>query len=133
MRASTSLGFAIAVLVAWVVFGLWLFGDRADDWMLRAAQNQAARCLTEGGCVHIDARGGVAGSAVLATHSVCGKPQNWHPVMSAKNRAVPFVVTCTDGATYLFHIGKFRDAGAAQWVVCAAPGCAAEVRMFARG
>jgi hypothetical protein len=132
MRTSTGLGFGIAAFVACAVLGFWVFGDRHEDWMLRTAQRQALACLTTGPCVQIDAKGAVMREArpLLAAKSVCAKPSNWHAVMSDKKRAVPFVVTCTDGETYLFHMGKFGGAGQAQVMVCAEARCAKEVGML---
>ena len=128
MRASTGLGFAIAALLACLVLGYSVFGDRHEDWLLRAAQDSAARCLSDAACTRIDARGEVVRAAPLK--GVCAKASQWHAVL-AKKRAMPFVATCSDGATYLFHMGNFRDAGQAQWLLCAEATCRAEVRMFA--
>ena len=132
MRASTSLGFAIAALVACGVVGFSVFGDRHEDWLLRAAQDAAVRCVTESACTRIDARGHVVRDALAKAQGVCAERSGWHAVMADKKRAVPFVVTCTDGQTYLFHMGKFRDAGEAQWMVCAEARCAKEVGMLQR-
>ncbi len=131
MRASTGLGFAIAALVACAVLGFWLFGDRHEDWFLRAAKDGAVRCLTAGACTRIGAQGEVVRAAPPVAGSVCAKPSDWHAVMSEKKHAVPFLVTCRDGAAYLFHMGKFRAAGQAQWMVCAEATCRTEVRLFA--
>jgi hypothetical protein len=131
MRASSGLGFAIAALVACGVLGFWLFGDRHEDWMLRTAQRQAVACLTTGPCVQIDARGAVVRAIrPLAAGSLCAQPSNWQAVLSEKKRPLPFVASCTDGATYLFHMGKFREAGTAQWMVCAETTCAKEARLL---
>jgi hypothetical protein len=133
MRASSGLGFAIAAFVACGVLGFWLFGDRHDDWMLRTAQRQAVACLTTKTCAQIDARGAVVHAArpPLAASSLCAKPSNWHAVLAEEKRAVPFVASCTDGPTTLFHMGKFRDAGEAQWMVCETPDCTKDAVLFA--
>lgn len=134
MRASTGLGFAIAALVACGVLGFWVFGDRHEDWMLRTAQRQAVQCLTTASCAQIDARGAVVrdARAKLTTGSLCAQSSNWHAVMAEKKRPVPFIATCTDGATYLFHMGRFREAGTAQWMICAEARCRQELRMLQR-
>jgi len=128
MRASTGLGFAIAALLACGVLGFSVFGDRHEDWMVRAAQSEAVRCLTNSSCTRIDAAGAVVRGA--PPKGACSKPSQWHAVLDAKKRVVPFVVICTDGAAYLFHMGKFRDAGQAQAMVCAEASCRAEVGML---
>ncbi len=123
MRASTGLGFAIAAVVACVVLGFSLFGDRHEDWMLRAA-----RCMNDAACTRIDAKGELVRGTPLT--GVCTKASQWQAVLDVKKHAVPFVVMCSDGASYLFHMGKFRNAGQAQAMVCAEAGCAKEVRLL---
>lgn len=130
MRATTGLGFAIAALVAVAVLGFSVFGDRHEDWLTRAAQDAAVRCVTEGACTRIDEHGAVVRGAALKVQGVCAKRSGWHAVMAEKKRAVPFVVTCADGQSYLVHIGKFRDAGEAQVMVCTEATCAKEARLF---
>lgn len=129
MRASTGLGFAIAALLACLVLGFSVFGDRHEDWLVRAAQSEAVRCLSDAACPRMDARGEVVRG--VPPKGVCAKASRWHAVLDAKKRPMPFVVTCTDGASYLFHMGKFRDGGQAQWMICAEDTCAKEVRLFA--
>lgn len=132
MQGSVRLGFTIAALVACAVLGLSLFGDRHEDWLLRAAQDAAVRCAREGACKQIDGRGEMLQSTPRIARGVCTQRSGWHAVMPDKKHAVPFVVTCTDGASYLFHIGKFRDAGEAQVMVCAETMCRREVGMLQR-
>lgn len=134
MRTSTGLGFGIAALAAAGVLALYLFGSGREDWMSRAAQQEAVRCLTSGPCVEIDAHGWVVrqAQAPLTSGSVCAVRKNWRAVPDDKP-GKSLLLTCRDGAGYLFHMGALpgRDAGGAQWLRCAEETCKTETRVFA--
>lgn len=130
MTNSVRLGFGIAALFAAGVFAVSLFGHH-DDWFLRAARDGAVRCLTKSPCVRIDSGGVVVPSAPppLAAASRCARPGNWRVVEG--DTPLKLLVTCTDGKTYLYHMGKIADpkAGAEQWMACAGTGCVREIAL----
>jgi len=135
MRTSTGLGFGIAALAAAGVLAVYLFGSGREDWMSRAAQQEAVRCLTSGPCVQIDAHGWVVrqARAPLTTDSGCAARKNWRAVPGGKPGG-PLLLICRDGASYLFHLGALsgRDAGSAQWLRCAEESCAREMALFVK-
>ncbi len=134
MQASTRLGFGIAALFAAGVFVVYLFGDHSS-WFTRAAQGNAVRCMTEQACPRLTLQGPIVTSATppLTTSSRCAKAQNWHEVKGVPNALTRLTVTCSDGDTYLYHMGKLANPAAAneQWMVCAEPDCKAETRLLA--
>jgi hypothetical protein len=134
MSGSVRLGFGIAALFAVGVFVVWVFGNH-DSWFVRAARSNAARCLTQTSCTRVDARGAIETAAPLPLPkaSRCAKPENWHDRKAAG--MVRITITCSDGRSYLYHMGKIAraEAGAEQWAACAEPDCAAEIRVLNRG
>jgi hypothetical protein len=133
VRSTTVLGIAIAALFAAGVLAVTLFG-RHDDWFLRAAQDNAVRCLARSPCPRLAGGGSVTFAAPppLTAASSCANPRAWQAVEGASGARI--VVRCRDGVTYLYHMGRLagRQAGAEQWVVCADPQCRRESALFDR-
>lgn len=131
MTGSTRLGVGIAALFAAGVFAVYLFDDHSS-WFTRAAQDNAVRCLTQSACPRLTLEGPIVTSAAppLTGASRCAKPESWHEMARASGAQKQFVVACTDGTTYLYHMGSVRNsaAGNEQWMACEAPDCKAELR-----
>jgi hypothetical protein len=134
MTGSARLGFVIAALVAAAFLAFSFFGTRHESWFVRAAQDNAVRCLTKSPCPSLTVKGGIARAArpPLSATSICAKPQSWQQLKSASNGQTRIVLTCTDGATYLYHMGTLpgRAAGNEQWMVCGDANCGAEARLM---
>jgi hypothetical protein len=134
MRNSIRLGFLIAALVAAAFLGFSFFGTRHENWFVRAAQDNAVRCLTKAACTRL-----MPGAAVLTNArpplgetSNCAQPHKWQQLKSVSNGQTRIVLTCTDGATYLYHMGTLpgRNAGNEQWMTCTNASCETEARLF---
>lgn len=129
MTGSTRLGFGIAALFAVGVFAVYLFGDHSN-WFTRAAQGNAVRCLTQSACPRLTLEGPIVTSATppLTAASRCAQAGNWHEMEGGH-----LTVSCTDGVTYLYHMGKSANpaAGEEQWMACETPDCRAEMHMMA--
>lgn len=123
------MGFGIAALAAAGVFAMTVFGSGHGDWMLRAAQQQAVRCLTSAACVEVTGEGKAVTHSrpPISPDSRCARKKNWH----ARASVLVQVVTCSGERTYLYHMGRFDGAGTEQWMVCAKPDCAREAAIFA--
>jgi len=134
MRGSVGVGFGIAALFATGVVAVTLFGDH-QSWFVRAAQGNAARCLTASPCPRLEAAGKVVMNAPppLSAASPCAKPGAWDEVKAVSNGQTRIVLTCIDGKAYLYHMGRLagREAGREQWAKCADATCRAEAAWFA--
>ena len=135
MSNSIRLGFMIAALFAAAVLGYSFFGTRHESWFVRAAQGNAVRCLTKTPCTALTIDGVMTAKAPppLASTSPCASPDAWRQLKTVSNGQTRIVLTCSDGTTYLYHMGtlKGRDAGNEQWMRCGGSGCEAEGRLFA--
>lgn len=135
MQASTRLGFLIAALVAAGFLAFSFFGTRHESWFVRAAQDNAIRCLTKSTCTRLTPDGGIIANArpPLSATSICARPQSWQQLKSVSNGQTRIVLTCADGVTYLYHMGTLpgRNAGNEQWMVCSRADCSAEARLMA--
>ena len=133
MRGSVGVGFGIAALFAAGVVVVALFGNH-QSWFVRAAEENAVRCLTASPCPRIDVAGKVVMNAPppLTAASACAKPNAWQEVKAISNGPTKIVLTCTDGKAYLYHMGKLagRAAGGEQWAACAEATCAGEIGLF---
>lgn len=131
MQGPARFGFGIAALFAAGVAAVYLFGDH-ESWFVRAARDNAVRCLTQSPCAEvIDAN--IVRFAVkppLGAGSLCAKGENWKPLGKAPGG--PILLSCTDGRAYLYHMGKLtgREAGNEQWTVCGEASCKAEAKLF---
>jgi hypothetical protein len=130
MSGSTRVGLAIAALVALGFLGFSFFGTRHESWFVRAAQHNAVRCLTKAACTRLIPGGGIITKArpPLGEFSACARRENWQQLKSTSNGQTRIVLTCTDSATYLYHMGTLpgRAAGNEQWMQCAQPSCESE-------
>lgn len=135
MQASTRLGFGIAVLFAAGVLAFSFFGTRHESWFVRAAQDNAVRCLTTATCTALSAQGAITAKArpPLTSASTCAKRENWQQLKAVSNGQTRIVLTCTDGSTWLYHMGTLsgRNAGNEQWMRCGEATCGAEAKLFA--
>jgi hypothetical protein len=134
MGGSVRLGFGIAALFAAGVVAVSVFGNH-DSWFLRAAKDNAVRCLTASACPRLDTTGEVALTAhpPLTKDSRCAKPKGWAEVKAASNGQTKIVVLCTDGSqAYLYHMGRLTggEAGQEQWLACRTAGCPAELALL---
>jgi hypothetical protein len=133
MQNSIRLGFGIAALFAAGVFVVSVFGNH-DSWFVRAAKDNAVRCLTASVCPRLDTTGAVVTTRPpLANDSRCAKPKGWAEVKAASNGQTKIVVICADGnQSYLYHMGRLTgsDAGAEQWLACRTSGCSAEIALL---
>ncbi len=130
MQGSVRTGFIIAALVAAGFLAFSVFGTRHESWFVRAAQQNAVRCLTQSPCPRFTAQGSVLPKAPpLASGSPCAQRAAWRQLKSDSNGQTSIVLTCTDGSTYLYHMGVLagRKAGNEQWMRCSGAVCAAEV------
>ncbi len=136
MQGSVRLGFWIAAVIAAVVLAFSFFGTRHESWFVRAAQQNAVRCLTQSPCPQLTAKGVLVAEArpPLDAASVCARRENWQQLKSASDGQTRIVLTCTDGAAYLYHMGSLagRKGGAEQWMRCARPSCEAEGNVILR-
>lgn len=134
MNSSVRLGFGIAALFAAGVIVVALFGNH-QSWFVRAARDNAVRCLTVSPCPRLDAYGTVVMNAPppLTAANRCAKPQAWAEVKAASNGPTRIVVTCIDRQAYLYHMGKLagRNAGNEQWAACKEADCRVEAAWFA--
>lgn len=130
MQGSVRLGFWIAAVIATIVLGYYFFGTRHEGWFIRAAQDNAVRCLTKSPCTRLMPGGGLISNArpPLGEASVCARRENWHQLQAASNRQTSIVLTCTDGTAYLYHMGALsgRQGGAEQWMHCSDSSCESE-------
>lgn len=128
MAGGMRTGFLIAALVAAAFLGFSFFGTRHENWFLRAAQENAVRCLTKSPCTSLTAQSGIVPNArpPLSYASACAKPGDWQQLKSVSNDKTRIVLTCTDKMTFLYHMGTLpgRDAGIEQWTVCEDRSCA---------
>ncbi len=135
MTSSARLGLLIAALVTAGFLAFSFFGTRHESWFVRAAQDNAVRCLTKSACTSLTAQGGIAANArpPAPPSSACAKRENWQQLKSVSNGQTRIVLTCSDGATYLYHMGTLpgRDAGNEQWLRCGQANCLAEAKLFA--
>lgn len=135
MASSTRLGLIVAAVVAAGFLAISFFGTRHESWFVRAAQDNAVRCLTVSPCTSLTAQGGITPNASppLAAASACAKPHIWRQLKTVSNGQTRIVLTCTDGATWLYHMGTLpgRNAGNEQWMRCGEASCAAEATLFA--
>ncbi len=135
MRGSIGVGFGIAALFAAGVVAVALFGDH-QSWFVRAAKANAARCLTVSPCSRLVANGKVMTKAPppLIAASPCAKPVAWTEVTAISSGPTKIVLTCSDGAAYLYHMGTLagREAGGEQWIACKDASCRAEAAWFGR-
>lgn len=134
MKSSVRLGFWIAALVAASFLAFQFFGTRHETWFVRAAQDNAVRCLTKSPCTRLMPDGGVLANArpPLGVSSVCARREHWLQLKGVSNGQTRIVLTCSDGATWLYHMGKLkgRNAGNEQWMRCGEATCAAEAKLF---
>jgi len=134
INLSVGLLVGIAALFAVGVVAVALFGDH-QSWFVRAAQGNAARCLTASPCVRIDAHGAIVKNAPppLPKDSRCAKPKAWAELKAVSNGQTKIVVLCVDGnQPYLYHMGRLSggEAGAEQWLACRTAGCSAEIALL---
>lgn len=134
MKGSVRLGLWIAVLFAGGVIAVNLFGSH-ESWFVRAAQDNAVRCLTETPCARMEAGGAITAKAKppLGRDSLCAKQKNWKQLEGVSNGQTSIVLTCTDGRTYLYHFGALRtrkNSGPEQWVICADTTCRDQAKVF---
>lgn len=128
MRNSVYLGFGIAAAIAAAVYLITVFGGAGQGWMEQAAAQAAIRCLTKGPCTELSLHGPRTGAKPpLSSDSPCAARKDWQPVKAAK----AMLVTCTDKASYLYHMGAYPGADAEQWMLCTKAGCAKEAALFA--
>lgn len=134
MQGSVRLGFLIAAFVALAFLGFSFFGTRHENWFVRAAQDSAVRCLTKSSCISLAAQGGIVAHTrpPLASASLCARRENWQQLKSVSNGQTRIVLTCTDGPTWLYHMGTLsgRNAGNEQWMRCREATCTAEAKAF---
>lgn len=135
MTGSTRLGLLIAAMVAAGFLAFSFFGTRHESWFVRAAQDNAVRCLTASPCTSLTTQGAIIANArpPLRAASACAKAHRWQQLKGVSNGQTRIVLTCTDGATYLYHMGTLpgRAAGNEQWMRCGEAACVPESRHFA--
>ncbi len=87
MAGGMRTGFLIAALVAAAFLGFSFFGTRHENWFLRAAQENAVRCLTKSPCTSLTAQSGIVPNArpPLSYASACAKPGDWQQLKSVSN------------------------------------------------
>jgi hypothetical protein len=131
MQGGARLGWGIAALLAAGVLVFYLTGGHSEGWFLRAARENAVRCLTKAPCTRMTARGVIVPAAPpLSAASRCARPDAWKPVRAVAGVRTRIVLRCSDGQAYLYHMGTLpgRNAGNAQWMACAQPSCGGEVK-----
>jgi hypothetical protein len=123
-------GLLVAAFLAYVVLG-----NRHESWFLQVARESAVRCLTGPRCAFLAADGRIipATAPRLSSGSACARPEAWRQLEEKSAASQRIVLTCTDGKTYLYHIGKIGrpEAGSEQWTTCAEPSCVTELRLLA--
>ena len=133
MKASFSFGFGIAALFAAGVFVVSVFGNH-EYWFVRAARENAVRCLTGASCPRLDNTGAIVTmKPPLNKDSRCAKPGAWAEVKAASNGQTRIVILCADGVQpYLYHMGRLNGGGASQeqWLACRTADCSAEIDLL---
>ena len=136
MRGSVRLGMGIAALFAAGVLVVRLFGGHTESYFVRAAQENAVRCLTgHAPCLRLDDAAVRKVPPPLTAASACANPNAWKEVRAVSNGQSQIMVSCTEGArTFFYHMGRLAraEAGNEQWAACDGADCSAEIRLFAR-
>jgi len=134
MTGTVRAGFLIAAVLAAAYLGFSFFGTHHENWFVRVARENAVRCLTVSPCTSLTAQSGLIRNAPppLSYASACAKPGNWQQLKGGSNDQARIILSCTDGASYLYHMGTLsgRDAGIEQWTVCGEPSCVQAAKAF---
>jgi len=124
---------AVVLLLGFLVV---LYSRQNESWFVQAARGGAVRCLTSTSCVFLAPDGGIARPRVapLGASGACAKAAAWSQVEHNPGHHPRIILACTEGRTYLYHMGTIgrSDAGSEQWTNCSGASCDSALLLFDR-